>query len=94
MDSFIKADIFFFISSVATAILTVLVSILLIYSIKAVKNLYALSESLKGGFKESKEFLEDLRERLESNIVFRLLFPAPRKRRRAVSKDDDSEGSN
>ena len=82
MEPLIKADIFFFIASIATIVLAVLVSILLLYLIKAGKNLYMLSEALKGNFKESEEFIHELRERLENNIVFRLFFPPLRTRRK------------
>ncbi|MCJ7786712.1 hypothetical protein MUP06_00650 [Patescibacteria group bacterium] len=91
MESLMKADIFFFISSVATVVLAVLASVLLFYLIKAGKNLYMLSEALKGGFKESEEFVAELKERLEDNMVFRLFFPPPRRRRRAVAKDDSTK---
>ena len=87
MESLIKADIFFFISSVATVVLAILISILLFYLIKAGKNLYRLSEALKGGFKESEEFVAELRERLEDNMVFRLFFPPARKKRKSAAKD-------
>jgi hypothetical protein len=89
MESLIKADIFFFISSVAAIVLAFLAAIFLFYLIKAGKNLYALSEALKGGFKESEEFVAEIRERLEDNIVFRLFFPLPRRKRRAAEKDGD-----
>ncbi|OHA18187.1 MAG: hypothetical protein A2664_01815 [Candidatus Taylorbacteria bacterium RIFCSPHIGHO2_01_FULL_46_22b] len=93
MESLIKADIFFFIASIATIVLTVLVSILLFYFIKAGKNLYALSEALKEGFKGSEEFVMELKERLEDNIVFRLFFPPSRKRRRTALKNDSIKDS-
>jgi hypothetical protein len=81
METLLKADIFFFISSVATIVLAVLVSILLFYLIKAGKNLCMLSEALKDGFNESGEFVTELRERLENNIIFRLFFPPARRKR-------------
>jgi len=87
MDTLIKADIFFFIASVATVILVVLSSILLFYLIKAGKNLYLLSLALKGGFKDSEEFVEELKERLENNFVFRLFFPPARKRRKTKTEE-------
>ena len=80
METFIKADIFFFISSMATILFTILVSVLLIFLIKAGKNLYALSELFKESYKGSEEFVMDLRERLENNIIFRLLFPRVRRK--------------
>jgi hypothetical protein len=93
MESLMKADILFFISSIATVVLTILVSILLVYLIKAGKNLHALSEALKGGFKESEEFVTELKERLEDNVVFRLFFPPARRRRKTVAKDNGTKNS-
>ena len=81
MDSLMKADIFFIIASAATVVLAILACVLLFYFIKAAKNLCMLSETLKEGFKGSEEFVTELRERLEDNLIFRLFFP-PRKRRR------------
>ena len=86
MESLIKADIFFFISSVATVVLAILISILLFYMIRAGKNLYRLSEALKDGFKESEEFVAELKERLEDNMVFRLFFPPARKKKKSAVK--------
>jgi hypothetical protein len=88
METLVKADIFFFISSVATVVLAILISALLFYLIKAGKNLYMISEALKGDFKDSEEFVLELKERLENNIVFRIFFPPARKRRQSKAKDD------
>ena len=93
-DSFIKADIFFVIASVATIILVILLSILLIYFIKAGKNLYKLTEALKDGFKGSEEFVAELRERLEDNMVFRLFFPPSRRRRKTVAREVNHKDNN
>ncbi len=76
METLIKADIFFFISTIATVVLAILIAILLYYLIMAGKNLYTLSESLKGDFKESEEFIMDLKERLENSFLFRMFYPA------------------
>ena len=94
METLIKADIFFFISSVATIVLTVLIAILLVYMIKAGKNLYELSEMLKEKYKESEEFVMELKERLENNLVFRLFFPPARKKRKAEAKSDSAKTNN
>ena len=72
METVMKADIFFFISSIATVVLAVLLSIVLFYFIKAGKNLYQISQKLQEHFKESEEFVLELKERLEDNMVFRL----------------------
>ncbi len=90
METLIKADIFFFISSVATVVIAILVSVLLFYLIKAGKNLYSLSEALKGKFKESEEFVMDMKDRLENNLVFRIFFPPSRKKPKTREGDNDS----
>ena len=88
METLIKADVFFFISSIATVVLTILFSILLFYLIKAGKNLHSLSEELKSDFEQSEEFVEELKERLEDNIFFRIFFPSVRKRKKKSSSKD------
>ena len=86
METVMKADIFFFISSIALVVLTVLLCIVLFYFIKAGKNLYQISEKLQDHFTESEEFVLELKERLEDNMIFRLFFPPARSRRRVAKK--------
>ena len=88
MGALMKSDIFFFISSVATIVLAILASVVLFYLIKTGRNLYMLSEAFKGDIEESKEFVIELRERLENNILFRLFFPlVPKNRKRRKKKE-------
>lgn len=82
METFIKADIFFFISSISSIILTVLLCIMLYYFIRASRNLYLLSEKIKTHFKESEDFVLDLKDRLEENFIFRMFFPRTRKKKK------------
>ncbi len=82
METLVKADIFFFIASVGTVVFVILTSVLLWYLIKAGKHLSALSEVLRSDYKESEEFINDLKARLEDNIVFQFFFPRPRKHRK------------
>lgn len=91
MESLLKADIFFFISSIATIVFTILISILLIYLIKAGKNLYQLSVTLKSSYNDSEEFIGELKERLESNMVFRMFFPPLRNKRVSKFKNTDTK---
>ncbi|KKU55687.1 MAG: hypothetical protein UX75_C0003G0031 [Candidatus Moranbacteria bacterium GW2011_GWE2_47_10] len=86
MSTIMKADIFFFISSIATVVLAILLSIVLYYFIKAGRNLYQISEKLQDHFRESEEFVLELKERLEDNMLFRLFFPPSRGRKRAKEK--------
>ena len=81
MDTLVKADIFFFIASIATVVLTVLVSLVLYYLIKAGRNLHALSVALQDRFADSEEFVVELKERLEDNPIFRFFFTPSRRRK-------------
>lgn len=89
METLVKADIFFFICSISTVVVTILICFLLFYVIKAGKNLYDLTEALKGHFKDSEEFVLDLKERIENNLVFQLFFPRTRNRRKTRAKDKE-----
>ncbi|HBO16835.1 MAG TPA: hypothetical protein DD451_02440 [Candidatus Moranbacteria bacterium] len=87
METIMKADIFFFISSVSLVILTILFCIILFYLIKAGRNLYLISEKMQQHFKSSEEFVFELKERLEENILFRLFFPPSRRHKRSSRKN-------
>ena len=85
METLIKADIFFFISSVATVVLAVLAGVVLVYFIKVGRNLHRLSESLLDSFKDSEEFVGELKERLDNNRIFRFFFPPLSRHKSSVS---------
>ncbi len=93
MDTLIKADIFFFISSIATVVLVILISIFLFYLIGVSRSLKKLSERLNSDFKESEEFVIELKERLENNFIFQMFFPLFQKRQkhRTINKDEDKK---
>jgi hypothetical protein len=88
METIMKADIFFFISSISSIILTTLICVVLFYFIKAGKNLYLISEKLQDYVKDSEDFAFELKERLEENMLFRLFFPPARKRKRSKEKEE------
>lgn len=91
METIMKADIFFFISSVSLVILTILLCVVFFYLIKAGRNLYIISEKLHQHFKNSEEFVFDLKERLEENILFRLFFPPSRRRKHSSKKNTNNK---
>ena len=81
METLIKADIFFFVSSIGFVILGIMLGIAMFYFIKAGKNLYDISESIHTHFKESEEFFLDMKDKLENNLIFRMIFPTSRRRK-------------
>ncbi len=70
-----KSDIFFFISSLATIIVTIFLCVVLFHLNRAAKSLHKILEGLKSNFEDSEEFVDGLKERLENNLVFRMFFP-------------------
>ncbi|HRH22808.1 MAG TPA: hypothetical protein PLB51_02345 [Candidatus Paceibacterota bacterium] len=58
-DSLIHADIFFFISSIALVIISIGITVLLIYLIGIVRNVREISEKVKG---ESGELIKDIKD--------------------------------
>lgn len=85
MDTLIKADIFFFITAVATVLLTVLLSILFYYLIRAGKSLHTIIETLKNNYSDSEDYILELKESMESNLIFRLFFPGFSKKKKGRS---------
>jgi hypothetical protein len=74
VDSLLKSDIFFFIASLETVVLVILISILLFYLIKTGKNLYKLSEILKKKVSEGEEFILEMKESLKNNLISKLFL--------------------
>ncbi len=83
MDTLVKANIFFFIASIATVLLTVLVAVVLCYFIKAGRMLHKMVLALEEHFADSEEFVAELKERLEGNLIFRFFFPVINKRNKS-----------
>lgn len=86
METLIKADIFFFISSIATIVIAIFISALLYYLIKAGKALHELLEDLRGNYEDSEEYVNELVDRLEANAFFRMIFPPIHRKKKTKSK--------
>jgi hypothetical protein len=88
METLLKADIFFFISTLATVVITVMAAVLLFYLIRARKSLNNLLNMLKDNLGAGEEFVSDLRERMEENVIFRTFFPPAKKSKRKTKKSE------
>lgn len=64
MDSFLKSDIFFFITSVAVVIIAILLTVLIIYLIKVSRDIRYISQRAKT---EADNIIEDVSQ-LRANI--------------------------
>ena len=86
MDTFIQADIFFFITSVSVVLLTLLIIICLFYLLKILKNFKDISDTLKNGVEEVGGHLEDIAESVENSTIFRFIFGKQKSSRKAKKK--------
>ncbi len=87
MDTLIHADIFFFITSIAVVVLTILFVIALIYFIQILVNFRDISKILKSGVNNASEKVEELLENLADNPVFRFIFGAKARKRKSSKKE-------
>lgn len=79
MDTLLKADIFFFISSIGFLVLWILTAVFLFYLIRAAKIFSRIMEKIEKNIDDvgdmTKEMLEDIRE----NVIFKFLFGKKKK---------------
>lgn len=80
MDSILQADIFFFITSIAVVVLTVVLTVVGIYLIQAFRNFRDVSVIVKRGAQHAEENIEEVYHELEDSVIFRLIFGRRRSR--------------
>ena len=79
MDTLIQANIFFFISSIATIIFILLISIALFYTIGILKNVREMTDSIKGTVHTASAEAKEIVEQVRRSWIFNFVFAAKRK---------------
>lgn len=79
MDTVLRSDIFFFIVAIESVILTLLVAVAFFYIIRTGRELNRIAISLRERVTESETYVAELKDRLDSNFFFRLVFPMRKK---------------
>lgn len=74
MDSVLTSDIFFFITSIAVAVVTTLIIIILVYIIKLVREIRRITESIRKGTDAITEDIGELRTKLRDKGLFSALI--------------------
>ena len=74
MQSILKSDIFFFISSISIILITVIFIIIGVYLIRIMKNFSEISEKLKQSVDDATDELRDMSEHVRESAVFRFIF--------------------
>ncbi|HUC88892.1 MAG TPA: hypothetical protein VMR49_02570 [Candidatus Paceibacterota bacterium] len=74
MEPILKSEIFFFISSIFVAILTVVLIFFGYYLIKAMKNFSEISEKLKNTVNSTEKELHDMSMHVRESPIFNFIF--------------------
>lgn len=79
MESVLKSDVFFFISSIAVVIFTVIFIIVGFYFIKMMRNFSQISERLKSTVEGATSSLEEVGENIKESPIFTFFFGKKKK---------------
>ena len=74
MDGILQADIFFFISTIAVVIFSVLLIVAIYYLRETLQNFRDISRTLKRGVDSASEKVEGAFEDVEDSMVYKFLF--------------------
>ena len=74
MESILKSDIFFFITSISVVVISVGVLIAMFYLIKILRNFYKISNILKGLSENADSELRDMGHHIRQSRLFTLIF--------------------
>ncbi|MFA6251291.1 MAG: hypothetical protein WC603_01540 [Candidatus Paceibacterota bacterium] len=74
MESILKSDIFFFISSVSVVIITLVLLVTGFYFIKILRNFYKISTILKNYAEDTNTELREMGEHIRQSRLFTFIF--------------------
>ena len=74
METILKSEIFFFITSISVIIITVIFIIAGFYLIKIMRNLSNISDTLKRAVDNAESNIEEIGERVKESRVFNFIF--------------------
>jgi uncharacterized protein YoxC len=79
MESILKSEIFFFISSISVVLITVIFIIIGFYLIKIMKNFSHISEVLRNTVDGATSSLEEVGNDIKESTIFRFFFGKKKK---------------
>lgn len=79
MESILKSEIFFFISSISVILITIIFVIVGFYLIKIMRNFSHISERLKETVDGAASSLEEVGDNIKESSIFRFFFGKKRK---------------
>jgi hypothetical protein len=82
METFMKADIFFFVTTIAVGIITIFLCVAIYYVIVGLRRFKDLADKLERGIDTAEENISETVERVTDSFLFGLLFPKKRKKKK------------
>ncbi|MFA6386748.1 MAG: DUF948 domain-containing protein [Candidatus Paceibacterota bacterium] len=82
MESILKSEIFFFISSISVILITIIFVIVGFYLIKIMRNFSHISERLKETVDGAYSSLEEVGDNIKESSIFRFFFGKKRKNKK------------
>jgi urea transporter len=82
MDTLLKADIFFFVSTIAVVLVTIAIVIVSVYAIKALEQARSALKEVEEHVGDTTEDVKDMLFDLRESTIFRLLFRKRKKNKR------------
>lgn len=76
-----KADIFFFVSTIAVVIVAIFISILLYYAILAFRRMGQLIDKVEENMNNANIHVKEIVDQIKESFLFNLFFPKKKKRR-------------
>ena len=74
MESILKSDIFFFITSVSVIAITIVLLVASFYFIKMIRNFYKISEILKNYTEDTNNEIRDIGSHIRNSRLFTFIF--------------------
>jgi len=90
MESVLKADIFFFISSISVVIITLVLLVAGFYFIKILRNFYKISNILKNYTESAERELRELGDHVRQSPLFTFIFGRERVKREPAKRSTKS----
>ncbi len=87
METLMKADIFFFISTIATIVLTILLVVCFYYLARTLKNFRDISDTLKKHVDRASGHIDELSKKVEESAIFSFIFGKKRTSRKRKNED-------
>ncbi len=81
MDTLMKADIFFFVTTIAVVVFLVLGSIALYYLISVLRNLRDATRNINHAMVKAEDEISEVKDRIVDSTIFNFLFAKKKKRK-------------